>query len=323
MAKSKKETTPDAAPQPTRSPESFGGQTITKPISVDPVAGPESDRVPCLVVIKGKQIGRRVRLTGQQTRVGRADDAELTIRDSSISRYHALFSVDKSGGWRIRDLGSTNGTLLNGRRIEESSLRDRDSIQLGEGTVIRFELQDKVDGEFFEKLYEAGTHDPMLGIFNRAYLEQHLDADFRLARRHGEPLSVLMIDIDHFKQVNDQHGHQAGDNVLRVISSTAIGRLRGEDILARYGGEEFVVILRHTATAGATALAESLRLLVERISTKYRDAAISVTISIGVATFAPPTLYDSPQSLLAAADKALYRAKQNGRNFVEVAQPGD
>jgi len=301
----------------------FSGDTVTTPMDVRPLFGDDQDLVPVLVAMSGKQIGQRLEIKTDRVRIGRADDAEMCVRDGSISRYHAQVFKDRSGRWCVRDLGSTNGTFVKGRRVEEASLDDRDRIQIGESTMLRFEFQGQAEGEFHEKLYQAGTHDPLLGIFNRKYLEEHLEADFKLARRHREPLSLLMIDIDHFKQINDTYGHPTGDRVLTVLTSLLTGRLRGEDLLARYGGEEFSILLRNTPLAGAIAVAESLCVVIGDGPFEVHGKEIAVTISIGVAAYAEATPHRDPKALVAAADGALYRAKKLGRNRVETANLDD
>jgi diguanylate cyclase (GGDEF)-like protein len=198
-------------------------------------------------------------------------------------------------------------------------LASGDRVQLGKSTILKLEYHGRMENEFHAQLYDAGTRDPLTGIFNRRYFDQHLEADFRLAVRHKEELSILMVDIDRFKVVNDSFGHLAGDTVLRTLSAQLGGRVRHEDILARYGGEEFVIILRRTSPDGALRLAESLRQIVASATFAYKSTPIKVTISIGVASMTHTGGYDSGTELLAAADGALYAAKGAGRDRVEVA----
>ncbi|MEE8410695.1 MAG: GGDEF domain-containing protein [Myxococcota bacterium] len=309
-------TDSQSGPQRSRSEASH-----SQPISVVPLKEIGTDVVPCLVVISGRQMGQVFPLVNRpDARIGRADDADLCIRDTSISLYHAAVYIDERSRCRVRDLGSTNGTFVNGKRIQDGELVAGDRIQLGKSTVLKLEYHGKMEHELHTQLYDAGTRDPLTGIFNRRYLDQHLDADFRLAMRHKEDMSLLLIDVDRFKTVNDTHGHLAGDAVLRALSNLLSSRARHEDILARYGGEEFVIILRCTNTEGATSLAESIRATVAGTAFAYKTTPIAVTVSIGVATLVHPNGYRSAAELLSTMDSALYDAKRAGRNRVAAAK---
>ncbi|TJY59988.1 GGDEF domain-containing protein [Sinimarinibacterium sp. CAU 1509] len=160
--------------------------------------------------------------------------------------------------------------------------------------------------------------DPLIGIYNRRYLDRRLDEEFQRARRYAAPLSVLMLDIDHFKHVNDTHGHQAGDLVLHHLGRLILEAIRTSDIAARFGGEEFAVIAPSTSAANAVELAERIRKFVATHPLSVvgeKQLEIRVTISIGVAQIEPTDV--DGNALLCRADAALYRAKQNGRNRVE------
>jgi diguanylate cyclase (GGDEF)-like protein len=166
---------------------------------------------------------------------------------------------------------------------------------------------------------EASQRDKLTGLYNRARFDEYLNEQFSVAQRTGKPLSVIMVDVDHFKHVNDTHGHPAGDRILVAVSGSLGGRLRPRDLVARYGGEEFVLILPETDAAGAKVVAERTRQKVEGLAT---DAGVKepvrVTISLGCATLGPAA-FGNARELLGAADRALYAAKRRGRNRVEVA----
>ncbi len=179
----------------------------------------------------------------------------------------------------------------------------------------------ELEGDFHNQLYEAGTRDSLTGLHNRRYFDQHLEQEFLLAQRHSEALTLLLVDLDHFKKVNDDHGHIAGDMVLRAFSKVLVKRCRREDIIARYGGEEFVLLLRRTNHRGASSLAEALRKKAEDTALTYQDSTIAFTVSVGAATVGDGIDFDRGEELLQAADDALYLAKQRGRNRV-VAHPG-
>ncbi len=166
--------------------------------------------------------------------------------------------------------------------------------------------------------------DPLTRIYNRRFLEQRLAEEISKARRYGFELSVLLFDLDHFKRINDEYGHQVGDRMLVEISRLATAQLRDSDILARYGGEEFLVIAPGIEQAEAARLAEHLRARVESHGFSREDGAIEaagleITISVGVAGFKGKT--DSAEALIGRADRNLYEVKRGGRNRVG-GEPG-
>jgi two-component system, cell cycle response regulator len=238
-----------------------------------------------------------------------------------VSRRHASILAEGSEA-RIRDLGSQNGTFVDGVRVTDCRLDDGNRIHVGVHSTLKFCYSDELEAEYQRKLAEGALHEPLTGLYNRRHFMERFGAELAAARRHQRPLSLLLIDIDHFKKVNDAHGHLAGDEALKMISHVMQGALRKEDVLARYGGEEFVVLARETPLAGARALGERIRKAVERSRLSWQDHDLALTVSVGVATTSGPGAYEpgqSEQDLLAAADRALYRAKQGGRNCVMAA----
>ncbi len=167
------------------------------------------------------------------------------------------------------------------------------------------------------RLYEISVMDGLTNVYNRRYLEQRLSEEVAYSKRYSKPLTVVMLDIDFFKNLNDTYGHQAGDHVLVKVSGLLSEALREYDVVARYGGEEFSVILPTTPKQKGASIAERLRVSVADHDFNHKGKEISTSISLGVASF--PEDGDSPESLIAAADKALYRAKEYGRNQVSVS----
>lgn len=161
------------------------------------------------------------------------------------------------------------------------------------------------------------AHDPLTGVANRRSIILALDRDVARAQRLGDTYALLMLDIDHFKRVNDSHGHQAGDEVLRHMATVVHARLRAQDTMGRYGGEEFLVLLPHTDLDGAVDLAEQLRRAVEHQPCEWEGESIPITISIGVWAGLIGRS-DSWYMPVDAADRAMYLAKKNGRNRVET-----
>lgn len=168
-------------------------------------------------------------------------------------------------------------------------------------------------------LEQLSTTDPLTGLRNRRYLTEVLSVEFLRAKRYRMPLSVVMADIDHFKAVNDRHGHAAGDAVLEAVGGILRRRLRGSDHGGRYGGEEFLMVLANSEAEGAATFAERLRQEVEATELGGESgSAISVTLSLGIATLSPA--HQTPGDLVSDADEAMYRAKQAGRNRIEAAE---
>lgn len=171
------------------------------------------------------------------------------------------------------------------------------------------------------ELAKKTTLDDLTGLFNRRYYDQKILAEYRRSRRNLSALSILVVDIDHFKKVNDTYGHLAGDQCLVAVAQQLKQALhRSSDVACRYGGEEFCLILPETEPAGAMAFAEELRLKISQLSVEYQGSVIPLTISCGVSCYQQQE-GASPELLFSAADQALYQAKQQGRNQVQLANP--
>ncbi len=269
----------------------------------------------CLTVLTGTTVGQIFKLSRVPGTIGRGQRADVRLIDDGVSRQHASFRLDGEHLY-VADMGSRNGTFVNGIRItSEAAIGDGDKIQVGRTTVLRFAFHDELDESFHENLVSSALRDPATKLFNKRYLLDRLDAELKFARRHETALSLLMIDIDHFKKTNDTHGHLAGDAVLANLAQVVTRAVRNEDVVARFGGEELAIILRAIPIDPAAQLGERLRKLVEATVTKYGDRELRTTVSIGVATF-PTTKAETVEQLIEAADKALYRAKDGGRNRV-------
>jgi diguanylate cyclase (GGDEF)-like protein len=170
-----------------------------------------------------------------------------------------------------------------------------------------------------EKLRRQSIRDPLTNLFNRRYMEEMMKRELRRATRHNRPIGVIMMDIDHFKDYNDQFGHTAGDVMLRKFGSFLHVHIRGEDIACRYGGEEFIAVLVEASLSDTLRRAHLLCEGISQISVYHGELKLTgITASLGVASF--PEHGETMQELIEAADKALYRAKRNGRNQVMVAE---
>ena len=272
-----------------------------------------------LTLLAGPTPGAIFRLEGPQLTIGRSHTADVHISHQGLSRLHArLFRTANT--FFIEDLNSANGTFVRGKRVVEPvRMADGDRVQLGRSIIFKIAVQDALEEQAALRVYGSSVRDALTGLYNRHFFQDRYDAEFAFARRHGAPLTVMMLDVDFFKSVNDTHGHQAGDAVLRSVGAALKRMTRKEDVTARYGGEEFVLLIRGVPEEHATHGAERLRRGIEALEIPWQDARLGITTSIGVATMSTQRVYSSPSELLAAADLALYRAKQEGRNRVAVA----
>lgn len=271
-----------------------------------------------LVVLAGPRVGTMLRIDGRDVTIGRSLRVELSLDDDGVSRRHARLRERDGAVW-LEDLGSRNGTFVNGLRVMAAvQLADGDKIHVGRGSVMKFTYHDALDDSFQERVVVSALRDPLTRLYNKRYFDERLDAELRFAHRHGAKLALLLIDVDHFKRVNDGHGHLVGDTVLSAVAGALAKAIRNEDVVARFGGEEFVVILRATALDHALVLAERLRKRIEEVAVELDGGPpLSVTASIGVAELAPPVA--TAAELVDAADRALYAAKAAGRNRVAAA----
>jgi diguanylate cyclase (GGDEF)-like protein len=285
------------------------------------VAGARSCR-PALTRIAGPRRGETVAVPSERRAgviLGRSSQAQVQVDDAAASREHCRVWCDAQGVVRVTDLQSTNGTLVNGKRVEEVVLVEGDKIQVGAQAVFRFALNDRLDEDWLEHLYQTSIRDSLTGLLNRRYLSEALERDLGLARRHGLPMSLLMMDVDHFKAINDSFGHPAGDEVLREMGTLLADMQRRESLLARFGGEEFAVFLRNVAPAGVEIFGERMRMAVERHRFPVPGGTVRLTMSIGIAVTTADGV-ESPEALVERADRYLYLSKSRGRNRVTCAR---
>lgn len=266
----------------------------------------------CLVVIHGEELGQRHSLERPATSIGRSRSSDVVVDQESVSRNHAC--VDRAGNsFVVRDLGSTNGTYVNDQPVGEGPLRDGDLLQIGR-TIFKVLSGDSVERAYHEEVFRLSTTDGLTQVWNRRYFMEQLARELSRARRYKRPMSLILLDIDHFKRINDRYGHLAGDHVLKQLATALRNNLRQDDIVGRFGGEEFTVLLPEIDREGALQLAEKLRRLIEGTRFPFEQDAIEVTISLGVAGAAADTA--EVDDLLRAADARLYEAKRGGRNRV-------
>lgn len=266
-----------------------------------------------LVVIYGQDLGRKFDLTAQTSVIGRSSRSDIRVDQDSVSRSHARISLTGQQA-TIVDLGSTNGTLINDELVESvRELRNGDLIKVGR-TIFKYIAGGNIEGQYHEEIYRLTTTDGLTQVYNKRYLLETLDREVSRCHRYGRDLSLVMMDIDHFKDINDTLGHLAGDGVLRQLAQLIKANTRREDVFGRYGGEEFALVLPEIDVAGATITAEKARKLVEKQRFTFENEPIPVTVSCGVAGLSGEVL--QVEELIKRADQKLYQAKESGRNRV-------
>lgn len=277
-----------------------------------------------LIIIEGAEIGKQYFLRRSLYAIGRSADVEISIKsDSMISRRHAQIKVifDQQSAttqYLLTDLDSTNHTYINGTQVTQHFLKNGDKIRLGD-TTLKFAFLDDVDVRFHKEIQHRITYDALTSLLTKESFYLALESELKRCSTDRLTLSLLMMDIDFFKKVNDTYGHQAGSFVLSEIGRLIQNNLRDLDLSARYGGEEFVSFLVETTSQQAFSVAERLRQVIGNHVFTYEENSIKITISIGIAQL--PQDGHTIKELVAKADKALYRCKNTGRNKVCLYSP--
>jgi diguanylate cyclase (GGDEF)-like protein len=272
------------------------------------------ERASCLVrLYPAAGIGEFVELNGERLMIGRDAGSDLELADDSVSRNHAVLESVR-GEFVVTDLGSTNGTYVNDQRIDARQLSPGDRLRFG-NQIFKFLSADRIEAEYHETVYDIMTTDGMTQAHSKRYLMEVVERELHRTQRTHRPLSVLMIDVDRFKDINDTFGHLTGDEVLIELCRRATAQLRCDEVLARYGGEEFALVMSDTPLSEAHEAAERLRQAIADHPIQTEQGMIPVTISIGIAR----TSGEQPLTaveFLERADQQLYAAKAGGRNRV-------
>jgi two-component system cell cycle response regulator len=280
---------------------------------------------PVLVMLDGSDVNSRYFMDKPELIIGRDRICDITLHDSRSSRRHARLEYlnfedhQETPKIRISDAGSTNGVIVNGSQVEEYFLNDRDKILIG-STLFGFFLRDESELAAEEHLYHLANNDALTNLRNRHLFNDEIRKEFDRAKRYKRDLSLVMFDIDNFKQFNDTYGHQMGDYVLQELGVIVQANVRSNDIGARYGGEEFAIILPETSLEGSLIQAERLRQSVEQHPYSCSETKLIITVSVGISSM--EECIRTCDELIKAADDALYAAKRNGRNCVSWNRDG-
>lgn len=279
------------------------------------------EKVPHLLVLSGNSMGRSFKLERASCIVGRSAECHFPLDDEGISRKHAKVVILPDGVALVKDLGSTNGTFVNERRIDAHPLEDGDRIRLGSETTLRYGLEDELEVNVRQHLFVAATRDALTALHNKRSFKEQAVRAIAFSRRHRQALSFVIFDIDHFKQVNDTHGHSIGDEILQAVARRVSETVRLEDTVARVGGEEFIVVLPGINGDHGILAAKRIRAVIAERPFTTSKGPLNITVSLGVAEF-DPEKHSSPEDLVADADAQLYEAKYSGRNCVKPELSG-
>jgi diguanylate cyclase (GGDEF)-like protein len=284
---------------------------VTRIASLEERAAADSES--CLVVIHGPNLGKNYVLDAEEFTIGRDMKNNIVVDLDNVSRRHAIIRT-RQGRSYVQDLGSTNGTYLNDQEaLEEALLRSGDFVKVG-GAIFKFLSGGNIEKLYHEEIYQLTITDGLTQTYNKRYLMEFLEREIGRCLRYKRALSLIMIDVDHFKKVNDTQGHIAGDVVLRELAQRIKQRIRKEECFARYGGEEFAVVIPESGPVKARRFAEKLRKLVADEPFAFEGKEMNITISLGVADMGSDIT--EPAEFIKVADSHLYKAKEAGRNQV-------
>lgn len=273
---------------------------------------------PYLVIFIGQDSGKCHELKPGSMTIGRSPEADITIEDDWASRIHCVIHW-QDDVFELEDRDSTNGIYVNTHKIERVQVQPGVPIQVGH-SLLKIEFKDEAELELEQNLHRSASIDGLTGIFNRQYFMKRAAEEVAYAHRHQRLLGIIMIDIDHFKLINDTYGHQMGDFVLNQLASLIYAKKRPEDVFARYGGEEFIILPRgELSQEGMLMHCERLRQTIEAAEFAFGDTHVRITISLGfhLAMVAKGDQEPSIDDWIGKADEALYRAKDLGRNRTE------
>ncbi|MBI2897375.1 MAG: GGDEF domain-containing protein [Deltaproteobacteria bacterium] len=291
--------------------------TETMPIRAQAPADDSSQsgppqKIPLLLVIAGERVGTRCRLSSPVI-AGRDPTADLPLRDAGVSWHHARFEHREDGSTVVQDMGSTNGTFLDGTRVQEALLDDGDQIRLGT-TVLKFELVDPVEEGFHAALDKMLNQDDLTGLLHKRRFDAEASLLVEAAVSQEKNLALLVMDLDGVKAINDAHGHHFGAYTISQAGILIGDVIGSRGIATRFGGDEFAAILPDADGRAAVDVAHQILAAVAAHTFEIEGVVLHPGISIGVAVL--PQDGRTVDELTRHADSALYRAKAGGRHRV-------
>lgn len=307
----------DRRQEPTPRRQTTGETTAFDLSSIQAARKREEQLEPMFLICRGVQKGRPIPIHPGHWTIGRGPLCDVSFQGRGISRTHLRLENSDKNGLVVIDAASTNGVFVNGDKVERCTLHDRDVLQLGPETVLRLMFAPGCDMDMRVRQYEQSIIDDLTGVHNRRFLNDSLEHEMAFAARHDNPLCVMLVDIDHFKAINDEFGHEAGDTILKQLAERIADALRNEDVFARLGGDEFAIVTRGLSLESAIDAAERLRTLVSGRTFLWREREVECTISLGGTLLVDRESLDV-SGVLKRADENLYAAKEQGRNRILV-----
>ncbi len=245
--------------------------------------------VASLVVVRGADIGKQLLIRRNDILIGRGPDCDLILMDKKASRHHAVLKVTYAAETRevvhlLEDLESTNHVYYNGHMVRTCRLNDGDKIQIGD-TILRFSLQDQVDSQFHDTIQKKIQFDTLTGLMTLDSFQESVQWEIENRVTPSSRFSLIMMDIDDFKKVNDTFGHLMGSQVLKELGALIANNIRNQDFACRYGGEEFVLLMQESDSASAWRAAERLREVIAAHRFTYDGQEVQITISMGISQY--------------------------------------
>lgn len=296
-------------------------QDKTQALNVTPLRRPRARpgrETPALIVMAGTDIGKVFYFDEEGKTIGRDVEVHIPLTDTLVSRRHAQVYRQKAEDGDgvhhvVVDLYSTNGTFVNGERISKAFLQDGDKIRIGD-TTFKFTLHDETDHRYQQEIQRRIHLDDLTGLLSLNYFYERLERRLKQSRRSRSRVTVLMMDLDGLKAVNEKHGHLAGSFLIKSVAADLRERLGPLGEVGRYGGDEFIAFMPGFETEEILTHLENLRSAIAERRFSFKGKPVKVTLSVGLATF--PWDGHSVEVLVAAADAALFSAKQQGKNRV-------
>ena len=265
---------------------------------------------PCLTVLYGGPVGLVYTLpVGSETLIGRGDEADLPLGEARVSRSHAVIRVNPDNTVVIEDQGSSNGTFVNGTKVDKRQLEDGDRVQIGYSCIIKFSYQDDLEYQLQHEI-AGGVKDPLTGLYTKMYFDDRLASEFTHACRRKDNLGVILFVIDHCDKINLRHGRAAGDVVVREVSRAVTSVLRAGDVFACYDAERFTLLARDLDEKGSAILRQRIREVAQGAQFDFDGTPTSLTVSVGIATLA-----DQPENaghFIKLADDSLRQTRRKG-----------
>jgi diguanylate cyclase (GGDEF)-like protein len=298
-------------------------QTEEKVVRADdritPVEASDRPAMPCIVHISDTLPDTVYRLSAdKELRIGRAPENELCIRDQSVSQFHARIILTPKGAVFVEDLGSTNGTFVNGEKVVRHALWDGDKIHIGRTQVLRFCFQADAQPKAAGSSKTDAARDALTGVYTRQYALTRIEKDFIRAKMRHQDLALLMFDVDGFEEIKETHGPGTSDMVLREVAKVVSSVLRREDIFARYDEHTFSVLLRYQTEAAVVALAQRIGRVVKSHTYPDEGKKIRVTLSLGISSLARKM--KNAMDLISEVQACLEKARRAGRDTINGSQ---